>query len=242
MDRLHCLWQAPGKSMFGGESGTVAPLLTSAAPAPRRAPPPRRRQCFAISHSHDGEVRRVLTTADAGNVTPIWRAGGRRRRKHMERGAGCWQLRAGQGQADGATTYSRAALLQRRRSREHPMNVMSADCFGAAGSAGRPAEPHEWNVCPAPARGTSSATSGTNNRTPQTPQTPRPTPKSNASSTRTETGKARHATQHGAPHGTARHRTARHTQPHNHQTLRTPKGIEVSRPLKRKTRILRAVV
>ena len=58
-----------GKVSSLGESGRVAPLLTSTL-SPRRPCHARRQQCFTQRFSPEREARRVLTTtSDVGNVT-----------------------------------------------------------------------------------------------------------------------------------------------------------------------------
>ena len=67
---LHCLSQATGEELFAvGERGTAVLLLTSAASAPSGVPPMPPLAWFTLSHSHDGEVWRVLTTSDLEIVT-----------------------------------------------------------------------------------------------------------------------------------------------------------------------------
>ena len=63
---MRCVSAGGGAHGLGvGESGTVVPLRTGAASAPKLPLPHRRRQCFALSQSQDREIRGggVLITA-----------------------------------------------------------------------------------------------------------------------------------------------------------------------------------
>ena len=90
---VHCLTHATGAKVFlAGESGTVVPLLTSAAPATWRPSHAGAGHAFAHGRSHDNAVCRPIIRGQGAADHSVLSIGGAQHVRHLA--IGCVLVRA----------------------------------------------------------------------------------------------------------------------------------------------------